>query len=222
MQRRQAIAAVATEVATGLEEIAGTLKEGGNRLFLAPPAAGPARETKPVSHELYTVVRSDLADLCHAALQPAWPAAGTAIRTPEGVYAQRLDGLLGEYGADVSLHGLMAATRFSRDHAARDALMARVFSESPKALAALRTEVDSEMTQLCRNGQLGYLSTAAEPVLVRFAPSRLRRVFEREGVHKGISADPGIVWSEDGEFVGALRLLPLRPESVRYVLGGAQ
>jgi hypothetical protein len=78
------------------------------------------------------------------------------------------------------------------------------------------------MTQLCRSGQLRYLSTVAEPVLIRFAPQQLRRVFERNGAYPRLAADPEIMWSEGGEVVGALRLLPLRPESVRRVLGGAR
>jgi hypothetical protein len=226
MRRRRAIATAAAEVAGGLEEITGTLEEAGNRLFVAPrlesSVDGQVRMIRPVPQELYAVVRNDLVDVCRGALEPAWPAAEAALRTPEGVYAQRLDRLLGEYGADVRRHGLMAATQLSRDHAPRDALMARVWSESPAALAALRTEVDGDMTQLCRSGQLGYLSTVAEPGLVRFAPMQLRRVLERDGVHKGLASDPGVAWSEGGEFVGALRLLPLRPESVRQVLGGVQ
>jgi hypothetical protein len=224
MRRRQVIAAAAAEVAAGLEEITETLEETGNRLFIAPNAVssvdGVAQMIRPVPQELYAVVRGDLTDVCRGALEPAWPAAATSMRTAEGVYAQRLDRLLGEYGADVRRRGLMTASRFSRDHAPRDALMARVWSESPAALVALRTEVSGEMTQLCRGGQLGYLSTSASPGLVRFGPSQLRRVLEQEGVHRGLATDPGITWGAGGEFVGALRLLPLRPESVRQVLGG--
>ncbi|MFC7612881.1 hypothetical protein ACFQV2_03705 [Actinokineospora soli] len=77
------------------------------------------------------------------------------------------------------------------------------------------------MTQLCRGAQLAFLNTVAEPALIRFAPARLRRVFERDGVHTGLAGDPGVVWGENGDVVGALRLMPLRPESVRQVLGGA-
>ena len=116
----------------------------------------------------------------------------------------------------------MLAPRFSRDLAPRDALMARVWSESPAALTALRTGVGEDMTQLCRSGQLGYLSTVAEPGLVRFAPLQLRRVLDRDSAHHRLAGDPGIAWTDGGEFIGALRLLPLRPESVRQVLGGAR
>jgi hypothetical protein len=137
------------------------------------------------------------------------------------MYAQRLDRLLTEYGADIRREGLLTASRFSSDRGPRDALMSRVWTESPAALAALRTTAGGDMTQLCRGGQLRYLSTAADPGLVRFAPRRLREVLDREGVHKGLLADPGVVWSDGGELVGALRLLPLRPESVRHVVKGA-
>jgi hypothetical protein len=226
MRRRRAVATAASEVAGGLEEIARTLEEAGSRLFVAPvlePATdGSPQMIRAVPQELYSVVRSDLVDLCREALVPAWPAAEAARRTPAGVYAQRLDRLLGEYGARVRRHGLMTAPEFGRDLAPRDALMTRVWSESPAASTALRTGVGGDMTQLCRSGQLGYLSTVAAPGLVRFAPQQLRRVLERDSAHHRLAADPGIAWSEGGEFVGALRLLPLRPESVRQVLGGAQ
>ncbi|MET9225520.1 hypothetical protein [Lentzea sp. NPDC003310] len=225
LHRREAIATVATEVAAGLEEITGALEEAGNRLFTIPPGTpasgnGLASMARPVPQELYTVIRGDLADVCRGALEPAWPAAVTSVRTGEGVYAQRLDRLLGEYGGDVRRNGLLSANRFGGDHAPRDALMARVWSESPTALAALRTEAGGDMTQLCRGAQLGYLSTSAAPGLVRFGPQRLRRLLEQEGVHRGLTADPGITWGEGGEFVGALRLLPLRTESVRQFVGG--
>ncbi|WP_158851434.1 hypothetical protein [Saccharothrix deserti] len=226
MRRRQVSAAVAAEVAAGLDEIGATLAEAGNGLFVdvgPPPSPGdPVRLVRPVPHELYAVVRGDLADLCRTALEPAWRAAAAGMPAPDGVYAQRLDRLLGEYGADVRRHGLLAATRFGDDHTPRDALMARVWSESPAALAALRVDVDGAMTQLCRGGQLGYLSTGAEPGLVRFAPAGLRRVLEQEGLHRELVADPRVTWGEGGELVGALRLLPLRPESVRQVLGGVR
>ncbi|WP_439656030.1 hypothetical protein ACSHWB_26745 [Lentzea sp. HUAS TT2] len=226
LHRRQAIAAVASEVAAGLEEISASLDEAGNRLFILPlgksSTNGLAPMMRPVPQELYAVVRGDLADVCRGALEPAWPAAATSMRTAEGVYAQRLDRLLGEYGGDVRRNGLLSASRFGGDEATRDALMARVWSESPAALVALRTQASGDMTQLCRGGQLGYLSTSAAPGLVRFGPVRLRRMLEQEGVHRGLTADPGITWGEGGEFVGALRLLPLRPESVRQVAGGGR
>lgn len=224
MRRRRAIATAAAGVAEGIEEIARTLNEAGNRIFVAPriePSAdGTPGWIRPVPQEVYGVVRRDLVDLCRSALESAWQAAEGARRTPAGVYAQRLDRLLDEYSAHVRHHGLMTPPRFSRDLAPRDALMARVWSESPEALAALGTGVDGDMTQLCRSGQLGYLRTVAEPGLVRFAPVQLRRVLEQDSAHHRLTADPGVAWSDGGEFVGALRLLPLRPESVRQVLGG--
>lgn len=226
MRRRQAIANAATEVASGLDEIAKALDRAGVRLFVAPrsePAGnGQPRMIRPVPHEVFAVVRGDLVDLCRGALAPAWPAAETASRTPAGVYAQRLDRLLGEYGTHVRRRSLLAAPELSRDVATREALMARVWSESPAALETLSGGVADTMTQLCRHGQLGYLSTVAEPGLVRFAPRPLWRVLDRGGPHQRLAADPGVVWTDSGEFVGALRLLPLRSESVRQVIGEAR
>jgi hypothetical protein len=224
MRRRRAIATAATEVAGAIEEIIHTLDESGNRLFVAPrstPAPdGQPPIIRPAPQELSDVVRGDLVEVCRGALELAWPAAETGRRTAPGVYAQRLDRLLGEYGGHVRRHGLLAAPPLNRDLAPRDALVARIWSETPAALAALRTGVDGDMTQLCRGGQLGYLSTVSEPGLIRFAPQQLRRVLDGDGAHRGLTRDPGIVWSGGGELVGALRLVPLRPESVRQVLGG--
>lgn len=222
--RRRALAAAATQVAGGLDEIAGTLATAGNHLFVAadPGSNGQVKLVRPVPQELYAVIRGDLLDVCRDALSPAWHAAGKAMHAKEGVYAQRLARLLAEYGAEVHRDGLLTPNRFSNDPAPRDALMARVWTESPAALAALRTTAGGDMTQLCRGGQLGYLSKAADPGLIRFAPRRLREVLDREGVHKGLTTDPGVVWSEGGELVGVLRLLPLRPESVRHVVDGVR
>lgn len=218
--RRRGLAAAATQVSHGLDEIADTLRDKGNQLFVDAHAPnGDVQLIRPVPQELCAVIRHDLLDVCRDALQPAWLAAGSPR---EGMYAQRLDRLLMEYGTDVQREGLLTASRFSSDNGPRDALMSRVWTESPVALAALRTTAGGDMTQLCRGGQLGYLSTAADPGLVRFAPRRLREVLDREGVHKGLLADPGVVWSDGGELVGALRLLPLRPESVRHVVKGAR
>jgi hypothetical protein len=225
MRRRRAIAVAAEEVAAGLEEIGEALRDAGNRLFIATPAEpgnGEQPVPRPAPPELYHVVRADLVDVCRGALAPVWPAAEVASRTSPGVYARRLEGLLGEYGAHVRAHGLMTPPELVRDLAPRDALMARIWSETPSAFAALRTGADGDMTQLCRSGQLGYLSAGAPPGLIRFAPTRLRWVLERDSAHQRLAADPEIAWSEDGELVGALRLLPLRPESVRHVVRGVR
>ncbi|MGM1057960.1 hypothetical protein [Saccharothrix sp. Mg75] len=226
LRRRKAIAAAAAEVAAGLEEIVDTLRGAEERLFPVPRGgAGPddvERVARPVPQELYAVVRADLVDVCRSALEPAWPAATSALRTSPGVYEQRLDRLLDEYADDVRRRGVFTATAFSRDDGPRDLLMARVWSETPAASAALRAEADGEMTQLCRSGQLGYLSTSAEPGLLRFAPARLRRVVRDDGADRGLAADPSVTWGHGGELVGAMRLLPLRMESVRHDVGGGE
>jgi hypothetical protein len=226
MRRRRTIALAAEEVASGLEEIARTLPDAGNRLFVStdiePPIDGLPPVQRPAPPELGRVLRTDLVDVCRGALTPVWPAVEVAGRTAAGTYARRLEGLLGEYGAHVRQHGLMKAPEFTRDLAPREALISRVWSEVPAALAVLRAGADDDMTQLCRSGQLGYLSTVAPPGLARFAPERLRRVLERDSAHQRLAADPGIAWTDGGELVGSLRLLPLRPESVRQMVGGAR
>ncbi|OKJ95665.1 hypothetical protein [Amycolatopsis sp. CB00013] len=218
MRRRQAIASAAAEVSRGLEEVAETLAKAQSSLATTVKE-DPAARLRPVPAELYDVVHGDLADLCRTALAPAWPAAEATLRTPPGGYSQRLESLLDEYRTHIEGPGLMMAPRFSRASASRDALMARKWAEVPEALEALRARVDGDMTQLCRGGQLSYLSTTAEPALVRFAPAQLRQVLEHDVAHQRLVTDPGIEWSA-GELVGSLRLLPLRPESVRQGIGG--
>jgi hypothetical protein len=225
MRRHRAIAAAAEEVAAALKELADALPDTGNRLFIAPSFGTVAEDPAftvhhPPSQELFDVVRGDLLELCRGALDPAWRAAEAGQRSAPGVYARRLDHLLGEYGARVQHKGLTASSPLGRDDARRNALLARLWSEAPAALAALRTDDDQPVVQLCRGGQLRYLSTASETGLLRFAPQPLRSVLEQDSAHHRLAADPGISWNEDGELVGALRLVPLRPESVRIVLGG--
>ncbi|MBE8516433.1 hypothetical protein ILP97_02700 [Amycolatopsis sp. H6(2020)] len=223
VRRRRAVAMAASEIAAGLEEIVGKLEEADERLFVAPPPGAldlPSQLARPAPPELYDVVRGDLLDLCRTALAPAWAAAeGTRVPSA-GVFAQRMDRLLDQYDAHVSGHGLMTAPEFGLDPAPRTALTARIWSESPESLAALRSGVDGEMTQLCRSVQLRYLSTAARPGLIRFAPAQLQRALDEDGTYQRLAADRGITWTGGGELVGAVRLLPLRPESVRRVLGG--
>ncbi|WP_157440416.1 hypothetical protein [Actinokineospora inagensis] len=217
--RRRATAAAAAEVAAGLDEVAGTLVDTGDQLFPPPALSVPGGQqmARPVPRELYTVVRGDLVDLARTALQPAWPAAESALRANPGVYAARLERLVDEYSTEVRRRGLLSSTTHSSDNSTRDDMLNRTWQESPDALAALRTHAGADMTQLCAGGQLRYLSTAVEPVLVRFAPAQLRRALSRDSVHTGLAGDPSVVWSEGGEFVGALRLLPLRAESVLHV-----
>ncbi|MEU5693224.1 hypothetical protein [Actinosynnema sp. NPDC020468] len=221
VRRRRTTASAASEVAAGLDEVAAGLARDGAVLFSgALPGPRDGNGLRPVPQELLAVVRADLVEVCRSALAPAWQAAENGERTPEGVYAQRVERLLVEYDAAVRREGLLAVGE-DVDRA-RDALMARLWAESPAAHAALRTDVGGEMTQLCRSGQLGYLSTTAVPGLIRFAPGRLRRVLEARGEARGPVADPSVAWGDSGELVGALRLVPLRAESVARALGGVR
>jgi hypothetical protein len=226
MYRRRAVAAAAIEAATGLEEIGRSLNEYSGRLFRRPgPVAavnGPASVGRPVPQELFRVVHADLVDLCRAALAPAWSAAQSGRRTDAGVYAQRLEVLIGEYANHVARDGLLTAPPHNRDPKPRDQLASRVWTDSPDAQAVLRTTAGEEMTQLCRGNQVRFLSTVADPGLVRFAPAQVLQVLDADGRHRGLAADPGIVWSAGGELVGALRLLPLRLESVSRSTGGVR
>jgi hypothetical protein len=72
------------------------------------------------------------------------------------------------------------------------------------------------MTQLCDSRQLTYLSGAGVAGLVRFGPQRLVPVLRRDPTDQQIADDPEIVWTAGGDLVGAIRLLTLRPESIRY------
>ncbi|GLY44407.1 hypothetical protein Amsp01_104300 [Amycolatopsis sp. NBRC 101858] len=220
MRRHSAIATAATEVAVSLEEVAQELERSRERLFavVSDDSGGEARHSVPP--ELYDVVRGDLADLAVAALEPVWPATESGRDVTPGVLSKGLDRLLHRYDTHVRQRGLLAAPEFGRDRRPRDALTARVWAESAESPAVLRTGADAVLMQLCRSAQLRFLRTVNDPELIRFAPAQLRRVLEEQGNARPVTTDPRIIWSESGEVVGALRLLPLRPESVRKSWGG--
>lgn len=216
--RRRTIATVTSALAAAVEEVAEILSAVGNQLFV-PQLFDEPGAVRPVPRELAEVVRTDLVDLCREALDPAWHAASTAHQPTPGVYAQRLDRLLASYAEHVRDHGLLSVPPLSGDATARDALTSRIWSETSSA-AELRSAESGDMTQLCRGAQLGYLSTVSPSSLVLFAPHQVRRVLEQNPRQARFAADPRMTWSRDGELVGALRLVPLRAESVRQVLGG--
>ncbi|WP_157358206.1 hypothetical protein [Amycolatopsis alba] len=220
MRRHAAIAVAATEVASSLEEIGRELERSGELLF-SGPSDGPGREPRhSVPPEVYDVVRGDVADLVMAALEPVWPATESGRDVTPGVLSKGFDRLLHRYDTHVRRRGLLAPPEFGRDRRARDALTARVWAESADSPAVLRMAADADLTQLCRSSQLRFLRTVNEPELIRFAPAQVRRVLAEQGTARPVTADPRITWSESGEVVGALRLSPLRPESVRKSWGG--
>jgi hypothetical protein len=209
-----------------------TLDGLGGHLFSAVAAshhrttgtAGPM--VRPRAQDLYVVVHADLTALCEEALRPVWSAAASGRHAEEGDAAVRLKQALDGYTAEVAQEGLMgspAATGdlfgggpsgpdpFGEDLDPREVL-ARILAESPAVGETLRIGASDEMTQLCDGHQLSYLSSAAEPSLVRFAPRQLQRVLA--GGPRPPD-DRSVVWTRHGEYAGALRLVPLRPESVR-------
>ncbi|HEX6351854.1 hypothetical protein [Actinophytocola sp.] len=216
VRRHRAIAATAGSIAVAIEELSATLGATGGRV-LAGEWPDPPDEVTPAVPELLRVVHADLADLCRAALAPAWQAAEGGRRLDRNVLAKHLVRRLGDYGDRVRRHGLLAAG--TPGDRRRDALVARLWADSPLAAVALRTGPGTELVQLCRGDQVRYLSTAVSPGLLRFAPGRLRGVLERSHTDRALASDPGITWSDGGELVGALRLVPLRPESVHHMMG---
>jgi hypothetical protein len=217
MRRRRAIAAAAEAVAGGLESMARTLDTVGGHLFPAVtttrrPVTGPAGPiARPGAQDLYAVVHADLAGLCEQALRPVWTAAATGRHADDGDTALRLKHALDGYAADVARDGLMGTPAATGEPGPRDELAAAL-AQSPAVVETLRIGSRDEMTQLCTGRQLSYLSSATEPSLVRFAPRQLRRVLGR-GPRP--PEDSTVVWTDHGEYAGALRLVPLRPESVR-------
>lgn len=216
MRRRRAIAAATEAVAGDVEAMARTLETAGGQLF--PPATmwhQPGRTgapmVRPGSQDLYAVVHADLVALCEGALRPVWAAAGVGRHGDTGDSAVRLKHALDGYAADVARNGLMSSSSAVGETGAREGL-AGVLAQTSSVGETLRIGPRDEMTQLCTGRQLSYLSSATEPSLVRFAPRQLKRVF---GGGPRTPEDGSVVWTEHGEYAGALRLVPLRPESVR-------
>jgi hypothetical protein len=157
------------------------------------------------------VVHADLAALCEEALRPVWSAAAAGRNADDGDSAVRLKHALDGYAAEVAREGLMGSPAATGEPDPRDEL-AGMLAQSPAVVETLRIGPRDEMTQLCTGRQLSYLSSAGAPSLVRFAPRQLKRVL---GGGPRPPEDGSVVWTEHGEYAGALRLVPLRPESVR-------
>jgi hypothetical protein len=225
MRRRRVVAAVAGAAAGGVEMIRQTLDATGDDLLAAPrhrSSSGADRMPAVALPELFQVVRGDLVDLCRTALHPVWSAAGAAHVSADADVAREFGHLLRNYRAHVVRHGLMSPFSPDADPELRDALMVRAWTGSPPAREALGSRPADRMTQLCDSRQLGFLSTASEPALIRFAPQPLIRVLQRDPTVQRIAEDPQMVWTRSSEFVGAVRLLPLRPESIRYGWDGGE
>ena len=224
MRRRRAVAAMTAAVAGGIDAIRETLAATDGQIFPAPrhrPGDHAERMVRAVPQELFDVVRGDLVELCRASLEPVWAAAETA-RWSDGDDARQFQYLLDDYRAHVARHGLMSAYTNVGDLAPRDALMARAWASSPAARTTLRLSAQDEMTQLCDSRQLSYLRGAVPPRLIRFAPDRLARVLERSPADRQLGEDSQVMWTPESEYVGAVRLLPLRTESIRYGWDGAE
>jgi hypothetical protein len=218
MRRRRAVAAVADAAAAGAEVICRLLDENGDKLL--PAADAPDRLPEAALPELFQVVRGDLTELCRTALEPVWSAAGMPHGSADADVAREFRGLLDRYRAHVVRDGLMSPFDPDADQSSREALMTKAWTGSPAARNALCARPGDRMTQLCATGHLGFLSSTAEPALIRFAPRQLVAVLRRDPGDQRIADDPQILWTRRSEFVGTLRLLPLRPESIRYEWDG--
>lgn len=217
MRRRRAVAAAADAVAGALEAMARTLGNVGDRLFPAVPVArhrdaGRAEViARPGAQDLYLVVHADLATLCEEALRPVWTATTAGRHADDADAAVLLKHALDGYATHVARDGLLGSPVTTGRPDARESL-AGVLAQSPVVGRTMRIGARDEMTQLCTGRQLSYLSSAFEPSLVRFAPRQLQRVL---GSGPQPIEDGSVVWTEHGEYAGALRLVPLRPESIR-------
>lgn len=217
MRRRGLIAAAAASAAAELEGMLETLDDVGDGLFTAAGATGaeqpdPRSTAQPTQQELFAIVRGDLVRLCHATLEPLWPAV-EAGRPPETRDQGRLEHLLVEYDAGITAQGLMWTPDKAESHA-RTALLERVYALET-VRRAMRAQPADEMRQLCGSRQLSYLSGSAPPSLVRFAPAQLRLVLEEHPAERPVVEDPGIEWNEHSELIGAVRLVQMRPGAVR-------
>ncbi|MFI5932221.1 hypothetical protein [Actinoplanes sp. NPDC051494] len=222
LRRHQRIAELTAAAAGAIEVMNTTLEDAADGLFPASrqhagPGPGEAA-ANPLLPELSDVVRGDLAGLCRDALEPLW-LGGLAARDGDE-YALRLRHRIAEYGLHVARYGLISPFDPGTGPGPRDALLRRVWNTSPQARATLRLGAYDELTQLCDGRQLSYLSSVAEPHLLRFAPRRLGPILREDPADRTVADDPAMLWTDTSESVGALRLLPLRPESVRIGWGG--
>lgn len=231
VERRRAVALALEVTAAGLEEIAAGLRADGDGLFVPHSSnvdsdvpVGLARAVRP---ELIDVVHADLADIALQALAQSWIAAESGRRAAAGVHYRTLERLMGEYATHVGEQGLITPRttedgRRELNPEPRNRLVARIWSESPDARAALAAGAEDPMIQLCTDEQLGFLSSTTAPASLRFAPRQLRRVLEHDGTESGLLADSGVVWSAGRELIGTMRLIPVRIDSVLEKHPGGQ
>jgi hypothetical protein len=218
MRRRRAVSAVAGAAAAGVEAIRATLAEQGDTLLAERRRRHGASEpaiTAPAT-ELYDVLRGDLVCLGRAALDRVWAGSETPTVASAADAVRHLRRLLDEYREHVERYGVLSPFLPGGDQGPRDALMTRAWITTPAARDTLRGRPADEMTQLGDSRQITYLSGHIEPTLIRFGPARLGLLLERDPTDVPLTQDPGIAWTASSEFVGAVRLLPLRPESIRY------
>jgi len=213
MPRRRLVAAAATAAATETEVMKEGLGEVGDGLFTHLPEYGvrpaPGSAAQPTPPELLAIIRGDLVRLCHETLDPLWATVETGSLSEIRDH-DRLKHLVAEYDAGLTARGLMW-TPDGAGSASRTALMERVLAGVPDVRQTLRITAADEMRQLSDSRQLSYLSGSAPPAFVRFGPEQLRRVL----ADRSLLDDPGVLWTDDSELIGALRLVPLRAESVR-------
>jgi hypothetical protein len=222
-RRRRTIAAVAGAAASGVETLRQTLGDAAARDLLvaeSPERIRLDRMPAMAFPELVQVVRGDLVDLCRTALGPVWSATESPRGSADGDVGREFQRLLEAYRDHVERHGVMSPFGPDADLTLRDALMMRAWTGSPEARDALNSRPSDVMVQLCTTGHLGFLSSSAEPYLIRFAPQRLRDVLRRDPMDQRIADDPRIVWTRSSEYAGVLRLVPMRPESVRHEWDG--
>ncbi|MDT3395820.1 hypothetical protein RKE29_04035, partial [Streptomyces sp. B1866] len=175
------------------------------------------RETGDGGPALVETLAGDLADGVLDFLAPYW---GTVERDPGATallpFAGHLAELL-EATADRLARDAAAAPPGARDPGSRPG-SAVLLGVGTEGVARVLADGEEAARPLCEPGQRRLLSHGHQAApRVRFAPEAARRGADEPAADEWGAADDDVVWTPAGRFAGVLRLMPLRPGTVRSV-----
>lgn len=195
-------------LAAGLEDVISVFVETARTSPGNP--AGERREPadRAVSEAVRLVLRHDLVELALRVLEPHFTDVeyGAPLSVQPGVLVDAARKQLAEYVEHLATTGVHVPPHGAADRRARRDLESMVWRHSDVGRQQLRKNGRSELTQLCRGGDLRLL-TVETATTFRFAPRSVRDLLRDE------ISDTDVVLT-DGAAIGVLRLVSLRAGAI--------
>ncbi|MEU0370901.1 hypothetical protein ABZ070_11670 [Streptomyces sp. NPDC006283] len=179
------------------------------------------RETGDGGPELVDTLVGDLTQGAVTILATRWAAVEREPATAGGVSLRpRMDELLDEEHRRLGRDGAAAAPPYAPDPANRPGI-ASLLGVSADRVGRLLGEGGAEhLVPLCGAEHRRLLSKDPQAArLFRFAPEAMRRGAEPDTGQDAWPAAEDVVWTAGGRHAGVLKLVPMRPETVRSVRG---